>query len=163
MTHGDPETAALGTGNTLRTTGLVVAVSAVNTIGAQSRGLINRGLTRWRLTIYMDVVAETTRNPVSMSKIQAERGESIGLRGAVQPNLSRENKFSGVNGEERILFALFSWPRAGSATLPGGSAISGDNVHTHIQHFAQNNLENLTPSTLGGKNDELYNRRRWQL
>ena len=40
-------------------------LSAVNVFGTQLRGLIKLGLTRWRLTGYMDSVAESGRNPVS--------------------------------------------------------------------------------------------------
>ena len=38
--------------------------SEVNAIGTQLRDPINSGLTRWRLTVYMDAVAESERNPV---------------------------------------------------------------------------------------------------
>ena len=35
-----------------------------NAIGTQSRDLINSGLVRWRLTVYVEAVAESGRNPV---------------------------------------------------------------------------------------------------
>ena len=38
-------------------------LSAGNAIGTQLRDLINPGLTRWRLTVYVDAVAESRRNP----------------------------------------------------------------------------------------------------
>ena len=42
-------------------------LSAVNVIGTQSHDVIS-GLTQWRLTVEMDLVAESGRNPVSKSK-----------------------------------------------------------------------------------------------
>ena len=50
-------------------------LSAVNAIGTQLRDLISSGLTRWRLTVYVDAVADSERNPVSKHQIQPEYGE----------------------------------------------------------------------------------------
>ena len=45
-------------------------LSAVNAIGTQLCDPINLGLTRWRLMVELDAVAENRRNPVSKHQIQ---------------------------------------------------------------------------------------------
>ena len=55
-------------------------LSVVNAIGRQLRDPINTGLTQWRLTVWMGAVAASG----------SRRGH---------PNLSREIKFSGANGD----------------------------------------------------------------
>ena len=50
-------------------------LSAVNAIGTQLRDLINSELIRWRLTVSIEAVAESGRNPVSKHQIQPECGE----------------------------------------------------------------------------------------
>ena len=51
----------------------------MNAIGTQLREPINSGLTPWRLTVYVDAVAESGRNPVSKHQIQSGCGELSGL------------------------------------------------------------------------------------
>ena len=50
-------------------------LSAVDTIGTQMRRLVNSGLARWLLTMYLDAVAENGRNPVSKYHILPGCGE----------------------------------------------------------------------------------------
>ena len=47
-------------------------LSVGNAIGTQMRGAINSGLTQWRLTVYIDAVAESGRNPMNTHQIQFE-------------------------------------------------------------------------------------------
>ena len=47
----------------------------MNAFGTRMRDPINSGLTRWRLKVYVDTVAESGRNPVSKHQIQPECGE----------------------------------------------------------------------------------------
>ena len=63
----------------------------------------------------MDAAAELGRNPVSKHQTQPEYGDEQADAGRD----GRETKFSGTHGDRGILFSLFSWPRAGLATLPG--------------------------------------------
>ena len=57
-------------GATLRTTGPCAGgLAAVNAIVTQLRDLVNSGLARWRLTVYVDAVAESGRNPVRKHQI----------------------------------------------------------------------------------------------
>ena len=46
----------------------------MNAIGRQLHDPINSGLSRWRLTSYVDAVVESGRNPVSKHQIQPECG-----------------------------------------------------------------------------------------
>ena len=63
----------------------------------------------------MDAAAEIGRDPVSKHQIQPEYGERAGWRGTGWPNLSREAKFSGANGDGEI----FSFPVQLSASRIG--------------------------------------------
>ena len=50
-------------------------LSAVSAIGTPLRDPINSGLTRWRLTVYVEAAADSGRNPVSKHQVQPECGE----------------------------------------------------------------------------------------
>ena len=61
---------------------------AVDGIGTHLRDSINSGLTRWRLTVYMNAIVKRSRKaPVSKH-----------MRDGTA-KLSRETKFSGANGD----------------------------------------------------------------
>ena len=49
--------------------------SAVNVIGTRLRDPLESGLIRWRLTVYMDAVAESGRNPAGKLQIPPECGK----------------------------------------------------------------------------------------
>ena len=71
-----------------------------------------------------------------------------GWRETGRLNPSRETKFSGTHGDRGILFSLFSWPRAGLATLPGWSILCymwWPYLHTYI-YCLYSNLTN-TPAS----------------
>ena len=77
----------------------------MNAIGTQLRDPINLALMQWWLTVYVVAVVEIGRNPVSKHYIQAKCGECAGWRKMRRPNLSRQTKFSGANGErEKCIF-----------------------------------------------------------
>ena len=68
----------------------------------------------------MDATANLGRNPVSKHHIHsAWVWRCAGWRVTGLPNPSRETKFSGANADREMFISLFSWPRAGLATLPG--------------------------------------------
>ena len=70
-------------------------------ISTQLRDPINSGLARWRLTVYVDAVAESGRNPASKHQIQTECGEC--RTRLARPNYQAQTK-TGKNQ-----FSLFSW------------------------------------------------------
>ena len=64
--------------------------------------------------IYVDAVAESERNPVRKHQThQPECGDEQANNGTGRPNLSRETKFSGANGDggKIISLLLSSLPR----------------------------------------------------
>ena len=99
-------------------------LSAVNAIGTQLLDPINSGLTRWRMAVsnkYMDAAAELGRNPVSKHQIQPEYGDEQADAGRdYRAHLARPTSQARTRTGKHW-FSLFSWPRAGLATLPGWS------------------------------------------
>ena len=76
----------------------------------------------------MDAAVDIGSNPVSKHQIQPECGEWAGWHETGRPNLSRETKFSGVNGDKE----MFSWSadhvnRIGNLPVDLYSAICYDN------------------------------------
>ena len=51
-------------------------LSTVNNIGTQLHETMNSGLTQWRLTVYVNAIAERGRNSVGKQQIQPGCGES---------------------------------------------------------------------------------------
>ena len=70
------------------------------------------------LNKYMHAAAKIGSNPVSKRQIQLENGDE-----QADANPSRETKFSGANWDRKILFSLFSLPRAALTTLPDWSLL----------------------------------------
>ena len=101
-------------------------LSAVNAIGTQLRDPINAGLTRWRLVVLnitMDAAAEVGRSPVCKHQIQPEYGNEQADAGRdCRTRLARPNSQARTR-TGKYSFSLFSWPRAGLATLPGWSIL----------------------------------------
>ena len=101
-------------------------LSAVNAIGTQLRDPILLGLTRWRLAVwykYMDAAAELRGNPVSKHQIQPEYGDEQADAGRdCRTRLARPISQARTRTGKKS-FSLFSWPRAGLATLPGWSIL----------------------------------------
>ena len=97
-------------------------LSAGNAIGTQLRDPINSGLTRWRLAvsnIIMDAAAKIGRNPVCKHQIQPEYGDEQADAGRdCRARLARPNSQASTRAG-KYPFSLFSWPRAGLATLLG--------------------------------------------
>ena len=52
------------------------------------------------------------------TKICVWRLTELTLDGRGRVNLNRETKFTSANGDREKMFFLFSWPRAGLATIP---------------------------------------------
>ena len=94
----------------------------MNAIGTQLRGPTNSGLTRWRLAVLnitMDAAAEIGRNPVCKHQIQSEYGDEQADAGRdCRTRLARPNSQARTR-TGKYSVSLFSWPRAGLATLPG--------------------------------------------
>ena len=55
--------------------GMLKVPAVLDAIGTQLRDPINSEMNRWRLTVHVDVVVESGRNPVSKYEIQPECGE----------------------------------------------------------------------------------------
>ena len=71
----------------------------------------------------MDAAAELGRNPVSKHQIQPEYGDEQADAGRDGwTRLARPNS-QARTGTGEYSFSLFSWPRAGLATLPGWSIL----------------------------------------
>ena len=64
---------------------------------------------------------------MSKHQVQPEYGERAGWRGTGRPNLSRETKFSGANGDREILFFLvqLTTSRIGNLTRLRSSTSQG--------------------------------------
>ena len=83
----------------------------MNAIGTPWRDPINSGLTRWRITVYVDVVAESGRDPVSKHQpirfsLDVENGRAnAGEDGRTR--LSRP-KSQARTGTGKTTFSLFS-------------------------------------------------------
>ena len=86
----------------------------------------------------MDAAAELGRNPVSKHQIQPEYGDEqtdAGRDGWTR--LARPNSLART-GTGGYSFSLFSWPRAGLATLPGWSILRymwWPYIHTYIHTY----------------------------
>ena len=83
----------------------------------------------------MDAAAELGRNPVSKHQIQPEYGDEQADAGRDGwTRLARPNSQARTRTGE-YSFSLFSWPRAGLATLPGWSILCymwWPYIHTYI-------------------------------
>ena len=82
----------------------------------------------------MDAAAELGSNPVSKHQIQPEYGDEQADAGRDGwTRLARPNSRART-GTGEYSFSLFSWPRAGLATLPGWSILymSWPYIHTYI-------------------------------
>ena len=83
----------------------------VNAIGRQMRDLVNLELARWRLTVHVDAVAEkigrnsaSKHQPIRFSlSVENKRADGTG-----RPNMSRETKFSGTNGDGKKIVSTGS-------------------------------------------------------
>ena len=73
----------------------------------------------------MDTAAEVGRNPASKHQIQPECGECAGCRGTGRPNMSRETKFSGANGDREIFIFPVQLTTSRIGNLIPGDPYSG--------------------------------------
>ena len=79
-------------------------LSAVDAIGTQLSELMNSGLTRWRLTVNVDAVAESGRNPVSEHQID-DPARLCRMCGLTRDGTVEETKCLGANGDgEKNIF-----------------------------------------------------------
>ena len=86
----------------------------MNAIGTQLGDLMNSVLTRSRLIVYVDAVAESGRNPAQKGQMKS----SLSAEKARRPNLSRDHTLRHERGQG-ILFPVQLTTRAGLATKPG--------------------------------------------
>ena len=76
----------------------------MNAIGTQLPDATNLGLTRWRLTVYVDAVAEMGRNPMSRTRFSLGVGDEqadAGRDGTAEP-ASREQILRRKRGQGKI-------------------------------------------------------------
>ena len=111
-------------------------LSAVNAIVTQLRDLINSGLTRWRLTIYMNAVAESAKNLVAKEiMIRLTRD------GTAEP-VSRDKILRHARGQGNIIFPVqLTTRRIGNLTRL---------IHTLLRYNARDDYCSVCISALEG-------------
>ena len=101
----------------------------------------------------MDAAAELGRNPGSKHQIQPEYGDEQADAGRDGwTRLARPNS-QARTGTGECSFSLFSWPRAGLATLPGWSILcymGWPYIHTYMQGHTKKILQKAQFVTLLG-------------
>ena len=81
----------------------------MNAFGTLLCDLINPGLVRWQLTIYLDAVAENGRNPVSKHQVQPLSVENQGAnKGRDGQSRLAKTEYQARTGAEKSSFSLFS-------------------------------------------------------